>query len=65
MKLITAPNLREHDEFYEALLAAHEGLEPGQSAALNAKLVLILANHVGDLGVLSEALDLARGEAAQ
>lgn len=48
------------DAFYEALLAAHEGLDDADSAALDARLVLILANQVGDIGVLREALAAAR-----
>jgi len=48
------------DDFYEALLAAHQGLDDKQSAALNARLVLLLANHIGSLPVLREALALAR-----
>jgi anthranilate phosphoribosyltransferase len=48
------------DDFYEALLAAHDGLDANESAALNARLVLLLANHVGNLAVLREALALAR-----
>lgn len=49
------------DDFYAALLAAHQGLTDAQSELLNARLVLLLANHVGDLAVLLEALSLARG----
>ena len=48
------------DDFYEALLAGHEGLDDQESAALNARLVLLLANHIGSLPVLREALVLAR-----
>jgi hypothetical protein len=48
------------DDFYEALIRAHEGLSEAQGHALNARLVLILANHIGDLTVLQEALALAR-----
>ena len=48
------------DAFYSALIAAHEGLNEEQSAALNAKLILLLANHVGDLDVIREALAVAR-----
>lgn len=48
------------DEFYEALLNAHQGLSDEQSALLNAKLVLLLANHVGDLDVIREAVAMAR-----
>jgi len=60
--LIRDPNLRDPDGFYAALIAAHESL-PDEAAAslLNARLVLILANHVGDAGVLAEALAIARG----
>lgn len=54
------PNLADHDGFYEELLAAHRGLTPEESAALNAQLVLILANHVGDREALSEAITLAK-----
>ena len=48
------------DDFYEALIRAHEGLSEAESHTLNARLVLILANHIGDLAVLREALALAR-----
>jgi Protein of unknown function (DUF2783) len=48
------------DDFYEALIRAHEGLSDAESHTLNARLVLILANHIGDLTVLREALALAR-----
>jgi hypothetical protein len=64
MTLITTPNIADPDGFYAALLAAHKGLTPAQSHALNARLVLILANHVGDRAVLDEALALSsRGPA--
>ena len=58
--LITNPNLDAPDAFYEALIEAHRDLTPAQSHELNAKLVLLLANHVGALGVLKQALDAAR-----
>ena len=48
------------DAFYEMLLQAHEGLSDEHSDLLNARLVLLLANHIGDLRVLREALALAR-----
>jgi Protein of unknown function (DUF2783) len=48
------------DDFYEALIRAHEGLSDDQSHTLNARLVLILANHIGDLKVVQEAIALAR-----
>jgi hypothetical protein len=60
-RLITTRNLTEHDAFYARLLAAHKGLNEAQSQALNARLILILANHIGDPEALAEALDLAAG----
>ena len=44
------------DDFYASLLAAHEGLSDAASQALNARLVLVLSNHIGDLDVLKQAL---------
>ena len=61
MPLNIEPNIASPDEFYEALLAAHRDLTPDESHRLNARLVLLLANHVGDVEVLREALDRARG----
>lgn len=60
MSLITTPNLKAPDATYAALLAAHKGLSEAESQALNARLVLILMNHVGDGDTLAEALHLAR-----
>ena len=57
--LNTDPNIDRPDDFYAELLAAHEGLSDSESAALNARLILTLANHIGDRGVLSEAVCLA------
>jgi hypothetical protein len=54
------PNIAGADDFYAELLAAHEGLSKADSDALNARLVLVLANHVGDREVLSEALKVAK-----
>ena len=54
-----APIIAAPDDFYAALLAAHEGLTKDQSDALNARLILVLANHIGDLGVLLQALKVA------
>ena len=62
--LITAPNLSAPDDFYEALIDAHRDLSPPESHALNARLVLLLANHVGDLTVLRQALTAARDNAS-
>lgn len=61
--LITEPNLDRPDDFYELLIAAHRGLDDTQSHALNARLVLLLANHIGSLDVLREALAIARAGA--
>ena len=60
MSLITTPNLRDPDAAYAALLAAHKGLSEAESDALNARLVLILMNHIGDSPAFAEALKLAR-----
>ncbi|MDA8258871.1 MAG: DUF2783 domain-containing protein [Betaproteobacteria bacterium] len=48
------------DDFYEMLIGAHRDLSDEQSELLNARLILILANHIGDLGTLREALAIAR-----
>ncbi len=58
--LRTESGFERPDDFYELLIQAHQGLTEVQSAALNARLVLLLANHIGDLGVVREALDRAR-----
>lgn len=58
-KLILTPNIPDPDGFYAELLALHEGQDKAESDALNARLVLILANHVGDRGVLRDALATA------
>jgi len=60
MSLVTTPNLLAPDAVYAALLAAHKGLGDAESQALNARLILILMNHIGDLDTLNQALDLAR-----
>jgi hypothetical protein len=60
MPLITDPNLDAPDDFYEALIDAHRDLSSDDSHALNARLVLLLANHIGSLDVLKQALSLAR-----
>lgn len=71
MPLITEHHLQEPgkryfqayspgDDFYEALIDTHHGLTDEQSLAVNARLVLLLANHIGDITVLREALAIAR-----
>lgn len=54
------PNLLLPDDFYEALLDAHRDLDAEQSRMVNARLILLLANHIGNLDVLREALQRAR-----
>ena len=53
------PNIDAPDDFYAELLAAHDGLDKPASDALNARLVLVLANHIGDRDVLRQALAAA------
>ena len=71
MTLNLAPNFSEPgkryfrefspgDDFYEALIETHRDLSEEQSALLNAKLILLLANHIGDIAILRSALQLAR-----
>jgi hypothetical protein len=71
MSLITEPNFHEPgkryfrdfspgDDFYQLLINTHRDLTEQQSTLLNAKLILILANHIGDISVLREAMQLAR-----
>jgi hypothetical protein len=62
--LNTQANAFAYDDMYEALIAAHQGLSTEQSHALNARLVLLMANHISDLGVLKDAFRLARRSAA-
>lgn len=76
MELNTAPNFHTPglkplhaftpgDDFYEQLIATHQGLSDEQSRLVNARLVLLLANHVGDLHVLRQALAAARAGVAE
>ena len=53
------------DAFYEHLIQTHHGLSDAQSELTNARLVLLLANHIGDLGVLQQALSAARAGVAE
>ena len=55
----TAPHLQDADTFYEQLLDAHAGLTPAQSELLNARLILLLANQIGDAQVLYECIAAA------
>jgi hypothetical protein len=60
MALSTSSNFANPDDAFRAIVEAHRGLSEEQSADLDAALVLILANHIGDLDVLREALTLAK-----
>ena len=60
MKLVTASQFHDPDEAYVALVEARRGLSETAAAELDTKLVLILANHIGDIDVLKEAIALAR-----
>jgi len=62
-QLVTTPNLFAPDDFYERLIAMHRDLDERESSAVNARLILLLANHIGDAEVLDEAMRLARGAA--
>lgn len=58
--LMTEPNLADPDEVYDALVTMHRDLTPEQSRLVQAKLVLLLANHIGDRDVLDAAITKAR-----
>lgn len=64
-KLKTETAFDDPDAFYNRLIEAHEGLDDEQSNLLNAKLVLLLANHIGDMAVIEEALAAARKESTR
>ena len=64
MKLNTEPNIERPDDFYEALIELHRGLNAEQSRQLNARLILLLANHIGHMEVLSDAMKAAAEEPA-
>jgi GTP1/Obg family GTP-binding protein len=58
--LNTEPNIDAPDDFYQELIDLHRDLTDEQSALVNAKLILLLANHIGDTAVLREAMEAAR-----
>jgi hypothetical protein len=60
MPLIHTPNIADPDGFYEELINAQRDLSDEQAQMMNAKLILTLANHIGDRAVLREALQVAR-----
>ena len=59
--LRTESRIEDPDDFYARLIALHAGLSTKESQMLNSKLVLMLANHIGDHQVLGEVLEIARG----
>ncbi|HQU68734.1 MAG TPA: DUF2783 domain-containing protein [Albidovulum sp.] len=65
MSLVTRRNLNDQDAAYAALIGAHKGLSEAESIALNARLILILMNHIGDPAVIGEALALATASGAR
>jgi uncharacterized protein DUF2783 len=60
MALITRSNFEKPDDAFRAIVEAHRGLSDEASADLDAALVLVLANHIGDLEILREAIELAK-----
>ncbi|MEP4196880.1 MAG: DUF2783 domain-containing protein [Aliishimia sp.] len=60
MELNLEPNIADPDGFYDELLGVHQDLSKTQSDALNARLILLLANHIGDRSILSDALKAAQ-----
>lgn len=64
MPLQRNPNLPDPDRIYNAIIDAHRGLGDADSLALNASLVLLLANHIGDEGIVREAIAIARAAVA-
>ena len=61
MALTLDINTDAPDEIYEALIKMHEGLDDETSTLVNAKMILVLANHIGDPAVIREAASVARG----
>lgn len=59
MALTLTPNIKNPDRFYDALVKAHDGLTPEESAAFNARLILIMANQIGNEEMLNTALEAA------
>ena len=62
--LNTGPNLAAPDDFYEELIGLHRDLTDTQSTLVNAKLILLLANHIGNPDILREAMAAAREDVA-
>jgi hypothetical protein len=60
MALSTSSNFAKPDDAFRAIVEAHRGLTDAQSADFDSAMVLILANHIGDIEVLREAITLAQ-----
>ncbi|MDB5583665.1 MAG: hypothetical protein JWR80_8841 [Bradyrhizobium sp.] len=58
------PAIARPDDLYEELIEMHRGLDDRQSTVANAKLIMLLANHIGDAAVIREAIGIARGSTA-
>ena len=63
-RLVTTPNIDRQDDIYARLIALHEGLTDEESAVVNARLILLLINHVGDVEAVEEAIALAGSSVA-
>lgn len=61
MQLITTANIPDQDAFYETLIESQRDMNDEEAAMMNCKLVILLANHIGDPAVLREAIEIARG----
>lgn len=59
MMLTTEPNIADVDDLYERLIALHEGRSEDESLRINARLILLLLNHIGDERVIAQAMELA------
>lgn len=62
MKLCTVPNIADADGIYEKLIALHEGRDENDSMRVNARLILLLINHIGDAQIVEEAIACAGRE---
>lgn len=62
MSLKLTPNISDPDGFYNELLRAHEGLSAEESAALNARLILVMSNHIGTRETLTAAIEVAKSK---
>jgi hypothetical protein len=62
MKLQSTLNIADHDAFYKELIDSQRDMNDEQAELMNAKLIIILANHIGDRGVLRAAIRKAGGK---